>query len=173
MRSRQPGAAIVRRVTQAHFDHVALVVRTSKDGLYDFSVVESVGQLGVSSQSWSDLRSEIGEGKFYEKVALRRLIGPRNQGFHHQLDAFLSDVWGKKYSLSLSKIGKGLLMSPTSSFTTPTKRREIRYDENQTSFVSPKRNFFCSELVAKCYKVMGILETNRGSESFYPGDFAR
>ena len=35
-----------------------------------------------------------------------------------------------------------------------------------------ERAFFCSELVAKAYKEVGLFETQKASSSFYPCDFA-
>jgi len=34
------------------------------------------------------------------------------------------------------------------------------------------RTFFCSELVAKMYKVLGILDSEEPSSSFFPGNFS-
>jgi hypothetical protein len=35
-----------------------------------------------------------------------------------------------------------------------------------------KRDFFCSELIVKCYKEMGILKTNKSSSTFTPQDLS-
>ena len=35
------------------------------------------------------------------------------------------------------------------------------------------RTFFCSELVAKAYKVMGIMENDVASSTFLPKDFTK
>jgi hypothetical protein len=34
-----------------------------------------------------------------------------------------------------------------------------------------KRNFFCSELVARAHKNMGLIEKGRGSARYWPMDF--
>lgn len=72
-RGTRGGSSLIRSVTRGHFDHVALIVRTDEDGANDFSVIEAVGRLGVTATTWSNLRKEIGVGKFYEKCAYRRL----------------------------------------------------------------------------------------------------
>ena len=36
-------------------------------------------------------------------------------------------------------------------------------------YVEENRTFFCSELIAKAYKVMGILDPNTASASYFPG----
>ncbi len=74
-------SGIVRGVTRGHFDHVGIIIRTVNDGPLDFSIVEAVGKLGVTSHSWSKIRSDIGVGNFYEKVAFRKLKGPRPRDF--------------------------------------------------------------------------------------------
>jgi hypothetical protein len=35
-----------------------------------------------------------------------------------------------------------------------------------------QREFFCSELIAKAYKEVGLLETTKASCQFMPGDFS-
>jgi hypothetical protein len=49
MRGSRSMANIVRGVTKSHFDHIAIVVRTEDDGPNDFTIVESVNGVGVSS----------------------------------------------------------------------------------------------------------------------------
>ncbi len=66
-----------------------------------------------------------------------------------------------KYSLSLQKLTKRISSSRSISLL-PKEGRE---------FVNEDRSFFCSELVAKMYKVMGILATDMSSGGFYPSDF--
>jgi hypothetical protein len=41
------------------------------------------------------------------------------------------------------------------------------------SVIDDDRTFFCSELIAKCYKVCGIMqETKEASSNFLPVDFS-
>lgn len=43
---------------------------------------------------------------------------------------------------------------------------------DQEKLVEEDRNFFCSELIAKCYKVCGIMKpTDEASSNFLPIDF--
>ena len=39
-------------------------------------------------------------------------------------------------------------------------------------FVEEDRTFFCSELIAKAYKVLGIIEDDKASCKYYPGSFS-
>ena len=44
-------------------------------------------------------------------------------------------------------------------------------NEAKAKLVEEGRAFFCSELVAKCYKVCGIMQqTNEACSNFLPGD---
>jgi hypothetical protein len=39
-------------------------------------------------------------------------------------------------------------------------------------FVEEDRTFFCSELIAKAYKVLGIIEDDKACCKYYPGSFS-
>lgn len=43
----------------------------------------------MTSLTWSELRKEIGVGKFYEKVLFRKLKGKRTDEFITKFDEFL------------------------------------------------------------------------------------
>ena len=100
------GAGLIRGVTAGHFDHVALIIRTEAEGKNDFIILEATGTYGVSSAKWSDIRSEIGVGKFYEKVTFRKLKCRRSEEFINKFDEVLAEVWDLKYGIGLSKIAK-------------------------------------------------------------------
>jgi len=43
----------------------------------------------------------------------------------------------------------------------------------KTSLIDDDRTFFCSELIAKCYKVCGIMkESSVSTTQFMPNDFS-
>jgi hypothetical protein len=67
----------------------------------------------------------------------------------------LDQVQGNNYQLNLSKILFGA-------------RKDSIGNETELE----KRKFFCSELVAKCYKELGILKTDKASSNFYPNDLS-
>ena len=72
------------------------------------------------------------------------------------LDAFVREVVGHKYALSIAKL---------------LQRKTVALDgsNNTGKFVAENRTFFCSELVAKAYKVMGLLEPEGASSQYLPG----
>lgn len=126
---------------------MALVVRTEAEGKSDFVIIEATGTYGVSSVKWSDIRSEIGVGKFYEKVAFRKLKCKRSDQFIKTFDDFLAEVWDLKYGIGIAKIAKKISNGSSVAIKAHT----------QNLFVNEDRTFFCSELVAKTYKVLGVL----------------
>lgn len=63
---------------------------------------------------------------------------------------FIKKTIGSKYSLGAIK-----LIRKTSEDSNPEQHQD----------------FFCSELVAKAYKQMKLLKTDKGSQTFWPVDF--
>mmetsp|Transcript_16135 Transcript_16135/g.15519 ORF Transcript_16135/g.15519 Transcript_16135/m.15519 type:complete len:131 (-) Transcript_16135:34-426(-) len=96
-------------------------------------------------------------GDFYEHIVLRRLVIDRNDDMIDKLEVFLREAVGNKYGFSTSK----LLF----------KRNTVKPKKNQ--FIDEDRTFFCSELVAKAYKVLGIIEEDQKScANYFPNSFS-
>ena len=52
------------------------------------------------------------------------------------------------------------------------KNKSTKYVDNEMS-IAPDRTFFCSELIAKAYKCLGIINNDDvSSASFYPKHFS-
>ena len=150
---------ITRAVSRSYFDHVAMVLKfeTDPDEVY---LVESTGNLGVSLNKWSFLREHVGEGKFYKKMILRHIDFDRGDSMVDSLEKFLSEAVGKKYGLG------GLLKQKTIKHTKDS-------DFGKSEMISEDRSFFCSELVAKAFKCLKIIEDDETScTQFYPGTFS-
>ena len=47
----------------------------------------------------------------------------------------------------------------------------VRYFD-KISHTNEEKSFFCSELIASCYKSIGLLPTNVASAQYWPGTFA-
>ena len=80
-------------------------------------------------------------GDFYENVVLRHIEVNRSQNMIERLEIFLKESVGNSYGMSTSKL---LFHRPSAK---PKKG----------VFVDEDRTFFCSELVAKTFKVLGIM----------------
>jgi len=74
-KSNNLGSKLIRAATNSEYDHVAMIVKNyyrsgHKDKVFIF---ESVRTEGVRLTDWNYIRSDIGPGKFYEKVVYRRV----------------------------------------------------------------------------------------------------
>ena len=141
--------ALTRAVTYSHFDHVAIVLRFFEQPKELF-YLEAVST-GVQIKRWSNLRNLIGPNQHYAQLVYRHVHFDRTQVFS-KMEKFLEKSVGKKYEVNLSKF-----MKHKSTF----------------NGIADDRTFFCSELVAKAFKLLGIMEDDGTScAQFYPGHFA-
>lgn len=128
----------------------------------DIYLIEATGKIGVKVKRWSNLRPHL--GKFYDRIMLRHLDYYRTEDSLTKLEKFLKEVNGKKYGLRASQLLKRDTMIPR-------KSSNLKPEEQATA-IDDDRTFFCSELVAKCYKVCGIMqETKEACSNFFPVDF--
>ena len=68
-----------------------------------------------------------------------------------KLESFLHESYGKQYHISVRKLMQ------RKSVVGPSKDTSDSFSSDMS--LSDDRTFFCSELVAKAYKEMGILDT--------------
>ena len=75
----------------------------------------------------------------------------------------MSQVVGNKYELSANKLKRTQSIDVT----------DLGIDQNgEQRLVAADRTFFCSELVAKAYKILGILENDsKSSSKYFPAHF--
>lgn len=90
-----------------------------------------------------------------DRVVYRQLQGPRYEDGLQKLDEFLREAIGRKFGINLMK-----LMRKTSQVVKEGK------------IIDSDRTFFCSELVAKSFKVMGYLGEEKSSCQYHPGNFS-
>ena len=87
----------------------------------------------------------------------------------NNLEIFLKEAVGRGYSISTSKlIQKNTVKrvngkeQPLSTVKTVQSNHEDDLEESKNNFervfVEEDRTFFCSELIAKAYKVLGVIE---------------
>lgn len=141
-------------------DHAAMVLRFDIPGKSnnDIYLIESTGKLGVSLKKWSNLRPHL--GTFFNKIVIRHLEYDRDSASIKRLEHFLQEVNGAKYGLRPSQLMRK---------NTVTKKT----NEKGLEQIDKDRTFFCSELVAKAYKMCEIMQpTEMASSNFLPGDFS-
>ena len=120
-------------------DHVAMVLKFESDP-DEIYFVDSTSNRGVSISRWSAIRKYLGE--FYEQIVFRHLQVSRNEEFIARLEVFLKESVGNRYGMSTSKLLR-------------LHRDTIK--PKKGAFIDEDRTFFCSELVAKAYKVLGVM----------------
>ena len=105
------------------------------------------------------MREHIGKDKFLEKVVFRHIKFERGDEMVNKLEIFLNEVIGNKYSITPQIL---------------TQRETLGIsDEDENILVSSERTFFCSELVAKAFKVLGVTQNDKKScGKYYPGHFS-
>jgi len=118
-----------------------LVIKDEEDQEGDFTFIESVTNHGVSSNTWKNIKNS----NFFEKICMRHLTCERDPRFYDNLDQFIDEVWAHNYAL-----GNPFKINRSS---------EVNELKGDRKFVNEDRTFFCSELVAKAYKSLGVFDT--------------
>lgn len=139
-RGKHFGAKLTRSWSKSHFDHVAMVLKfeAEKDTIF---LLESTTNKGVAIVRWNNLR--LWKDDYYEHVVYRQLEVERTEELLDNMEAFIKKVLGNKYKINF----KNVLLARQSTMP------------GQGPADIENRKFFCSELVAKCYKELGILDT--------------
>lgn len=126
----------------------------------DVYFVEATGNRGVSFNKWENIREHIGPDQFYAKLSWRQCRTEKD--LTTKLAKFLGKTQGRKYGIGADKLVQQ-----------KTLRLDKQDDEDEMN-IEEGRTFFCSELVAKAYKVLGIIEDDDTScTQFYPVHFSQ
>lgn len=141
-RGKNFGCKLQRCITRSKFDHIGLVIRF-KSGEIGF--LEASRAYGVSLTYW-DTYFKKDWKKIYSEIWYKKLDLVRTSEMISDLERFIKNTKGKGYSLKLGK-----------------KKRKVNPGEEDT--------FFCSELIASAYKVLGIISNDELSYKFYPSHF--
>lgn len=136
---------MTRKFTSSDYDHVAMVLTFQDDD--EIYLLEATSD-GVHVVSWSDLNRF--RDQIYSKIVWRKLYANRDDDFCEILSTFVEAVEDKKYKITLGKLCRRQSVMP---------RRDQLIKSG--SFVEKNRTFFCSELIAKAFKTLGLLMTVR------------
>jgi len=147
-KSKTFAAKLQRSLTRCEYDHVALLLRYSNG---EIVLLEATGKEGVGLCRWKTFRKNNWQ-KLYNKLVFRKLQFDRNPDSIDHVEKFVKSVVGKKYKVILSKL---------------FKKKANGQDE-----LNENRTFFCSELIAACYKKLGLLPPDISSASYWPSSFA-
>ena len=82
--------AKISGIATGYFNHAALVVNTK----FMETIEPNVGfyeavQTGVKCGWWTDLKANLGPGKTYEKICLRKLTMFRDEEFNEKVNTFV------------------------------------------------------------------------------------
>lgn len=153
-RAKNRGAALLRNAMGAHFEHVAVIIK-SLDDTKRVYVLDSTSNLGVALHYWDSMRKCY--GTFYDKIVYRKLSWNNTNDKLVKLEKFFNEAIGKKYSI-----------------LKPSFIMQKSYIPKEGEFCDKGRTFFCSELAAKIFKVIGVIPSDpksKPSASFWPSTF--
>jgi palmitoyltransferase len=134
--------AIQRFVTNSEYDHIGMIVNFNGE----VKIFEANADEGVNVYNWAQFQTEFHK---YEKISVRKLHYHRSNEVQPLLMKFIKSTIGKKYDLGALKL----------------MRRKASSDEEV------QNGFFCSELIAKVYKTLGLLSLEKASSNYWPVDF--
>ena len=123
----------------------------------DVYLLEATATFGVALNKWSQLREHIGYKKFWAKCVYRHIEFNRSNEMFDKLEIFLRETEGLQYGLEANKL---------------VRKETIKKTNVDREMIDEDRTFFCSELIAKGYKELGILQDDKtASCMFYPHHF--
>ena len=128
-----------RFFTISDFDHVAMVFRLEGQ---EPMVFESNPSYGVSMFKWYEYLLYF---NLYQKINLRKLNYVRKAEVQQSLLRFAKKNLGRKYDIGALK-----MMKIDSDF-------DWEKVKNLEEEPSEARGYFCSELIAKAYKSVGLI----------------
>ena len=112
-------------------------------------LIDATGNNGVSLNKWTFLKEYIGADRFYSHAVFRHIEIDRTNKMVDDLEVFLNEAVGRKYGLGGNKLFR--------------RKTEVGRNMGVNIHIDEDRTFFCSELVAKAFKVLGIIENDNKS----------
>jgi len=131
-------------------DHIAMILKNVKG---EILFIEATSNQGVAVYSWKSFIKHK-SFQYYDKTVYRPLIFSRTYEILLQVQEFQKKVIGMRYKLN------------------PLRLLQKYSDNDSVRFVSEKNGYFCSELIAAIYKVIGLLPRHIKSSQYFPGSFS-
>ena len=170
-------SGLQRCLTRAEYDHVAIVMRRGEE----ISIYEATGKEGVKLRNWNMFRT-FSWNLLYEKMVLRELIIDETIIKSSETNKKLLSNSTKKYSMSVlttnfyEDLNKKLLdyIKATQGLKYSLRGCNLCWGETAgNEKINKKTTYFCSSLVARAYKELGIIPSNIKVGSFFPGTFSK
>lgn len=115
---------------------------------------ESSSNIGVQIFRW-DYFYDNKLFRNFSKMAFRKLRCSRSVQKLAKLENFVTKARGREYNLDLS-----ILMKKTC-------------EDDDVENIPEQKTYFCSELVAACHKVLGVLPQDVPSSQYWPSTFSK
>ena len=130
-----------------------MIIRVDADEKEDeILVMEATTNSGVHLKNFSKMTVHL--GGFYQKLALRHLDFKRTDEQMEILNQFMDEAIGREYKINLKQ-----LIKPRETMSAFGQGGRPDPSENDGLLLDPNRKLFCSELVAKVFKCIGIMPT--------------
>ena len=157
-----PHTAIVRTLTWADYDHVAVVALGSNNEL----VMLEACVLGVRAFPLAQRVREYAT-HFADVIAWRRLLATRTDAEAAACRSFVENVDGKRYSYDAGKIlfTARRATAATSGGGDGKRAATGSYDGEEA--------YYCSELVVALYQHCGLVQGTCKAASFWPADLGQ
>ena len=141
--SRNSGSTLQRCLTRTKYDHVGLILKFENQ---EIGFIEATRPYGVVFTYWDEFFQREFK-KHYKSVSYRKLEVVRTKKMLEDLEEFTRNAKGKNYRLGITR--------------------------NRAKTLTPgdEDTFFCSELAASAYKIMGILDNLTPSYKYFPSHF--
>ena len=92
-----------------------------------------------------------------------------------KLEIFLKEAVGRQYGIAPSKLFKRKSIKKQQSDLSQSEQSQEEESKAclERLFIEEDRTFFCSELIAKAFKVLGIIEDDDiACSQYFPGSFS-
>ena len=140
---------VIQLYGDSPFDHCAMVMKFESDP-DEVYFLEANSSDGVCINKFSWVKQHIGKGQFYDKLVFRKVNFQNRQSTQcmEKLEKFINEILGNKYSLNADKL---------------FMRKETVVHKDSKKLVNEGRDFFCSELLAKTFKILGVIQDDKTS----------
>ena len=130
MKTEDSSCALQRLVTNSEYDHVSMIVKFNNK---DVKIFQANADEGVQIYDWDHFHNRFNH---FQKVCLRKLYHSQKKEIHPILLSFIKKMIGSKYKMNALKLIN-------------------RFSDEELA--QGPRHFFCSELIARAYKQVGLL----------------
>lgn len=162
----------LRGITNSDFDHVAVVIKLNHDKRPVVSLLEATTDGVIRYDLWQRLSQW---NMVDAQICVRQLLCERTKEFQKVAQSFMTEVNGLDYKITVGKLlrkteSEEVKIENAHHRAVPENEEEERNEEEVEN-----NTYFCSELIANMYKLLGILDNSPGSKAcsaYWPSSFS-